>query len=366
MGSIKKRLAEEDVQPGRDRQLSFLSALNPLLDEAPTDDGPLPHLCLAFTDSHQVFESFAVLKRRPAANLDAEERAQHLQVAVSGYWERVVQEPHVRVRPGEIVENCLHRNPVSIRPPVPSTPPSLHRTTPPAPPHHSSQRTPRQHPRRVHGTRTNAFVAQPRRVDPDIFQTHTRRREPLPYPPAFRPDNQVPGFILDPQTGSYLPTSAVFFASRFNRLRELSRLLSHEERPAGYENPTIVHKIKVEIYSTLISMLLYYLGQPEMKGTPSSLRFNYEEWQDVYEQCDWSGSEVFGTRAGFGLNRDFFLGLLKREIFDEWTTKATEWWVPGEGHEVAELRAMMGEKWLHLKAELWMFYEDVSFISLPT
>lgn len=157
-----------------------------------------------------------------------------------------------------------------------------------------------------------------------------------------------------------LPQSAIFFASQFRRLRELSTKykLAIRGRQAGpqrafgrRDEQDLLH----QIYQVLLSSALYMAIMLGWKDGVEKLGFGAEEWIVTYETGEQQGSEMFGVREGLELNGSFLLGHLKE--FKLWEKAGPLWWCPGQdqGDMRHRLETALGD----MQAQLLDIYEEI-------
>ncbi|GAA5993670.1 hypothetical protein JCM5350_003019 [Sporobolomyces pararoseus] len=135
-----------------------------------------------------------------------------------------------------------------------------------------------------------------------------------------------------------VPQSAIFFASRFYKLRQLERRLNALDK----SNPSHQKErgdIEEEVHSTLMSMILYYASAYADEDSSVPFTIDYESWKETYEHGPEYGSEIFGVKDGFGLNREFFERFLKNS--SRWFKNAVEEWIPGRDTDSVQSRKAM-------------------------
>lgn len=164
-----------------------------------------------------------------------------------------------------------------------------------------------------------------------------RGREPIAYPvPRANTTllfgfERIPSSFFYPHSSVSIPHSAVFFASRFHYLRELVRRLG-----TARNDFELYHRIEKDIYSLLLSMLAYFVGEKGLQGGEFDLRFDFTSWANTYRRLSNRGSDIFGVRDGFGTNREF---LLKIEVnLSSWFAAAVHWWIPEKSLKASTLR----------------------------
>lgn len=144
-------------------------------------------------------------------------------------------------------------------------------------------------------------------------------REPLalPYPPD---ENH---YFQRTDANKHVPQSAIFFASRFHRLRELERrLLQVSKLEAIPSTRREKEQLLREVHSVLLSALLYFAAAWAHEDSSIPFGFNYDSWKEAYEHGTSYGGEIFGLKDGFGLNREFFYRYLADS--DSWIKSAIE------------------------------------------
>ncbi|GAA5880583.1 hypothetical protein JCM16303_005440 [Sporobolomyces ruberrimus] len=157
----------------------------------------------------------------------------------------------------------------------------------------------------------------------------------------------------DPPDGLYqgpyclLPAVPIFFASRFHRLRQLSRRLS-DARLSRASRHRDSDELEIattrDIHSVLMSMLMFFVGCKglEHQGERHGVKvFHYPSWKDIYEECEHRGSEVFGPKDGFGSNSMFLKWLKEGGDLEHWFRDASNWWVQGDETEDRRQKALL-------------------------
>ncbi|GAA5886714.1 hypothetical protein JCM16303_003290 [Sporobolomyces ruberrimus] len=337
-------------------------------------------------------ESFAVLIREPPG-LDAKAMTRRLESDQRRYWQEVCRacgEPRNATTIIHAYDYFPRRFPAAVPIPTtsileprgtrshsPATSSASPRTNPP-PPSSPRSRNPPQPALPNHGPSSTPGTSDPVPLQ-ERFVIHVRHLEPTSFPcpieqitdpTTTEPRTVLFAFAPHHRTSSWIPSPSIFFASRFNRLRELSQLLFHASHPDAnrdISSPSNKEKIKRDIYSSLLAMLLYFTGSyPVELDRPVRVEFCYPTWKYVYEECDRRGSERFGIREAFIANRKFLFEWEEKGKCRDWFEKASEWWVPGEGSEVDKARADIRGSLIFMKNELLRIYDDKSLAGLPT
>lgn len=173
------------------------------------------------------------------------------------------------------------------------------------------------------------------------YDIPVRIRQPLELPFTSREARDFVYPLHQNNKTHLVPQSAIFFASRFHRLRELVRKL--EIAKSGLEDPRRGHRERAEfeqrkqeslkeIYSVLLSASLYLAAmlrsnaEASRDGGRDRLEYYASTWLEVYEKGTARGSEVFGMKDGFGLNGEFLLK--HRKEWSVWSEEAIDWWCP--------------------------------------
>ncbi|GAA5957775.1 hypothetical protein JCM3765_003762 [Sporobolomyces pararoseus] len=135
-----------------------------------------------------------------------------------------------------------------------------------------------------------------------------------------------------------VPQSAIFFASRFYKLRQLERRITALNRciaPPSREQGELWE----EVYSTLMSMLLYYASAFRDEDSSVPFTFDFESWKETYKHGSVYGSEIFGLKDGFGLNRELFNRFMKSS--SQWLENAIKGWIPESDTKSEQSRKAM-------------------------
>ncbi|GAA5881043.1 hypothetical protein JCM16303_004650 [Sporobolomyces ruberrimus] len=274
-------------------------------------------------------ESYSVLKGA-VAGITIREYARESEKVQLKHWTRVCRKYKEPGIPTGIARKLIYDSSSPTVPSAPVSPTASSNTprllpTPPASPHSTRSQT------------TEPLILSP--VVSTQALVSIRFREPLPYPTPLANVRLLFGFVQGAHSDGFLPTSPIFFASRFHRLRELSRLLRYALHPRHSSSSASEEwaetqeerNIKKEIYGVLLGMLMFYLGTRASRGAQELGGFDYGFWKRVYERCGERGSEVFGLKDGFGLNREFFEEITGGGKLDDWFWEASEWWIEGDG-----------------------------------
>ncbi|GAA6016412.1 hypothetical protein JCM11491_002403 [Sporobolomyces phaffii] len=192
-------------------------------------------------------------------------------------------------------------------------------------------------------------------------KSRVRVREPLAMP--FPKSDRFPFLKLD---AVVVPHSAIFFASRLYRLRQLDRRLSQlasSPRRGLSTSSKEVHELESELERVLVGMVLYFGAMSNLEGGLERLRFDFASWRQVYDAGTAWGSEVFGVKDGFGLNREWV---------DEWRRSprrsegrlggVVKRWIPGDTVEEIDARKAFDETAREMENELWRIFDSVSSV----
>ncbi|GAA5886711.1 hypothetical protein JCM16303_003289 [Sporobolomyces ruberrimus] len=282
-----------------------------------------------------IMESFAVLN--PSTGEVALSSVNgHSQRTASEYWTKVCQAYKARGEPDEIVRTHWFNS-------APATPSSSPTSTSGSPQTDALRPGPTSSSSRLRSN-ANSLSVPPSLGNVGLATTlHVRYHEPLSYPFPLDANDRLFAFEPDFVSKSFTPTSPIFFASRFERLRQLYALICQENphqdpsrRPSAQYT-----KLLTDVFSTLISMLLYFLAIVDSGNTLSHFGFDYLSWKAVYRACRDRGSEVFGIKKGFGENGKFLRDLNNEGKLEELFRGASEWWIQEEGVQDREGRKMI-------------------------
>lgn len=161
-----------------------------------------------------------------------------------------------------------------------------------------------------------------------VSEWNVRTRRPLPLPWTLHDHNQLVLKETVHDQSFEIPQSAVFFASRLHRLRQLAAVL----RTVNHEASKSVRR---EIYSVLLSMCLYSNvmhhfeeEEPERSGV-HLLGFYAMDWLHTFRAGTAAGSTTFGHAGGVGANGEFLHQ--HRDDLKTWLGDAVKWWCPHLG-----------------------------------
>ncbi|GAA5902626.1 uncharacterized protein JCM6883_007188 [Sporobolomyces salmoneus] len=146
-------------------------------------------------------------------------------------------------------------------------------------------------------------------------------RKPLVLP---YPSDKVLVFART-QQGDVIPRSALFYASRFYRLRQVAEKSQEAEHVAEGLN------------SVLLSMVLYYAAL-KVKPPSVELNFEFDSWRYAHKVGTEYGGEIFGME-GLRLNLEFFEHF--QDHGEAYFKDAAKWWIPELSDEDQKKRELL-------------------------
>ncbi|GAA5886704.1 hypothetical protein JCM16303_003287 [Sporobolomyces ruberrimus] len=283
-----------------------------------------------------VLENCAVSRR-------SDVREQELQESVSTFWKEVCEKNNDRgILTTEILRKRDYLEP-DLRG---ETVPTVSTSSAPSPGGPSDS------------ARPNATV---RPVGRAYRKIQIRTHEPLSYPFPVESHHHLFGFVHEPNDDDYLPGSAIFFASRFHRLRELSHHLSNVSQ-GGRAPSAHDRQAQTDMYSIIMSMLVYYRGMLVLHTTDTNFSFRYSDWKKTYKVCEEMGSEVFGFTTSFIRNREFLFELGEQGKYEGLFKRACDWWVPEDEHPVTLNKEKLYVALSQMQINLLKIFDDPQVI----